>query len=310
MMSKGTRPRVVVICGPTGIGKTGVGVILANEFGGEIISADSMQIYRRMNIGTAKPTAEELRAARHHLVDIRDPDQDFDAAEFVQAARAVADRVIEDGRLPIIVGGTGLYIKAFLQGLFETDAVDPAVRARLRAQTDGLDSEALHALLAAADAEAAARLHPNDRFRILRALETIESSGKSISEFHAGHQFKDEPYAALKIGLQMDREALYQRIDMRVDAMLADGLESEVRRLLDEGYRADLKSMQSIGYRHMVDFIQGRLTREECIRTLKRDTRRYAKRQFTWFGADTDIFWCSPDDLDRMRAKISQFLTE
>lgn len=309
MPSKQSKPKVVVICGPTGIGKTTVGVTLANEYEGEIISADSMQIYLRMDIGTAKPTAAELGAARHHLVNICEPDEPFDAAAFVQAARTAADKIIARGKLPMIVGGTGLYIKAFLQGIFQTDPVDPAIRARLKAEADTHGPEALYRRLEAVDPVAAARLHPNDHFRIMRALETIETSGRPISEFHAGHQFNDEPYTALKIGLQMDREALYKRIDRRVDAMLAAGLEKEVRQLLTDGYSAELKSMQSIGYRHMVDFIQNRMSREECERTLKRDTRRYAKRQFTWFGGDQEIFWFAPEALDAMRARIDEFLT-
>ena len=302
------KPQVIVICGPTGIGKTAVGIALANEYGAEIISADSMQIYRRMDIGTAKPTARELRAARHHLVDICEPDEPFDAAAFVRTARLAAAEIMARKRIPIVVGGTGLYIKAFLHGLFEADAVDPALRARLQNEAVELGSEALYRRLEAVDPAAAQRLHPNDSVRILRALETIETSGKTISKFHSEHEFKDAPYSALKIGLEMDREKLYRRIDQRVDAMLSAGLEGEVRQLLADGFGAELKSMQSIGYRHMVDFIQGRLSREECERTLKRDTRRYAKRQFTWFGGDKEIIWFEPRKLEAMRERIEQFL--
>jgi len=304
------KQKVVVICGPTGVGKTSVAVRLAGAFKAEIINADSMQIYRRMDIGTAKPTPSEQQAARHHLIDIREPDQPFDAAVFVQTARAAAAEIIAGGRLPLLVGGTGLYIKAFLHGLFKTAAVDPAVRARLQAEADEQGPATLYLRLKAVDPAAAARLHPNDLFRILRALETIETSGESISSCHAGHQFKDEPYDALKIGLQMERETLYGRIDRRVEAMLSAGLEQEVRQLLAAGFGAELKSMQSIGYRHMVDYIQGRTSLEECTRTLKRDTRRYAKRQLTWFGADEDILWYAPRDLEAMRVRIGHFLAE
>ena len=307
MPSNESKPRVIVICGPTGIGKTAVAITLANEFNAEIISADSMQIYRRMDIGTAKPTPSEQRVARHHLIDIREPDEPFDAAVFVQTARAAAAEILARGRLPFLVGGTGLYIKAFLHGLFQTAAVDPTVRARLQADADEHGSEALYRRLETVDPAAAARLHPNDLFRIVRALETIETSGESISKCHAEHQFKDEPYEALKIGLQIERKALYRRIDQRVEAMLSAGLEQEVRQLLAGGCSAEGKSMQSIGYRHMVDYIQGRISMEECSRTLKRDTRRYAKRQLTWFGADEDILWYAPRDLEAMRMRISHF---
>lgn len=301
-------PPVVVVCGPTGIGKTAVAVRLAGEFDGEIISADSMQVYRRMDIGTAKPTREERRAVRHHLIDLRDPDEDFDAAEFVQSARTAANEILAHRRLPFVVGGTGLYIKAFLQGLFESAAVDPQLRLRLQKEAAELGSPVLHRRLAAVDPETAARLHPNDTFRIVRALEAFAAAGEPLSSLHAAHRFGDRPYNALKIGLQMERALLYRRIDGRVDTMLAEGLEAEVRGLLDAGCSADLKSLQSIGYRHLVDYIQGRLEWEECVRTLKRDTRRYAKRQMTWFGADHTIQWHRPEDLEGMRRRIAAFL--
>jgi tRNA dimethylallyltransferase len=309
MGSTPQKPSVVVICGPTAVGKTAVAVALAAAFDGEIISADSMQIYRRMDIGTAKPSAEEQQAARHHLIDIREPDEPFDAAAFARTARQTAEAILSRGRLPLLAGGTGLYIKAFLHGIFESDPVDPRIRDRLQTEMEAQGPAALHRRLARADPAAAARIHPNDRFRIVRALETIEACGEPMSSCHAGHRFKEEPYRALKIGLHMDREALYRRIDQRVDAMLAAGLEQEVRGLLDAGYRAELKSMQSIGYRHLVEFLGGRISREECVRTLKRDTRRYAKRQLTWFGGDGDITWYAPEELTAMQTLISQFLS-
>lgn len=304
------KPSVVVICGPTAVGKTAVAVALAAAFDGEIISADSMQIYRRMDIGTAKPSAEEQQAARHHLIDIREPDEPFDAAAFARAARHAADAILSRGHLPLLAGGTGLYIKAFLHGIFESDPVDPLIRARLKTEMEAQGPAALHRRLARIDPAAAGRIHPNDGFRIVRALETIEACGEPISSCHADHRFKEDPYRALKIGLQMDREALYRRIDQRVDAMLETGLEQEVRGLLAAGYSTELKSMQSIGYRHLVEFIEGRIGREECVRTLKRDTRRYAKRQFTWFGGDGDIIWYAPEDIAAMQTRISKFLSE
>ena len=302
------KPKIIVICGPTGIGKTAVGIQLAEKLGGEIINADSMQIYRYMDIGTAKPTVDEQKRVPHHMIDIVDPDEDFDAVRFAQMAREKAMQLHHKGILPVIVGGTGLYIKALLQGLFRSSPVNPAIRVRLNQEAAENGSRFLYERLEQVDPDTADRLHPNDAYRIIRALETIESSGRSISEHHQEHRFADEPFDALKIGLQMDREKLYDRIDRRVDMMIEAGLLDEVKKLLSMGYSAGLKAMQSIGYRHMADYIEGRLTWDECVRTLKRDTRRFAKRQFTWFGADRDIQWYELDQLNGMIRLVEGFL--
>jgi tRNA dimethylallyltransferase len=291
----GAAPRVVVICGPTASGKTAVGIEVARALGGEIVSADSMQVYRYMDIGTAKPTAAEQAAVRHHLIDVADPDEPFDAAAYMAHGRRALADLIRRGRTPVVVGGTGLYLKALLCGLFRSDARDAAVRARLRAEAEAQGPAALHARLAQRDPQAAARLHPNDAVRILRALEVLEVTGRPISELQREHRFGDAPFRALKIGLALERAALYRRIDRRVEAMLAAGLEEEVRALLARGYGPQLKSMQSIGYSHMAALIAGRSSRAECVRTLQRDTRRFAKRQLTWFRADPEIMWLAPD---------------
>ncbi len=298
MVSQSDKPKVIVICGPTGIGKTSVGIRLAEIAGGEIISADSMQIYRYMDIGTAKPTAGEQNRIPHHMIDIVDPDEDFDAVRFAKLARERVMQLHNRGGVPFVVGGTGLYIKALLHGLFRSTPVDPAIRARLTKEADENGAGGLYDRLQQVDPDTAGRLHPNDTYRIIRALETIESSGRSISAHHQDHGFADEPFNALKIGLQMDRQTLYDRIDQRVDLMIQAGLVDEVKKLLELGYSADLKSMQSIGYRHVTDYIEGRLSRDECVRTLKRDTRRFAKRQITWFGADRQIQWHEPEQLN------------
>jgi tRNA dimethylallyltransferase len=308
MVSPTTKPKVIVICGPTGIGKTTVGIRLADKLGGEIISADSMQIYRHMDIGTAKPTAVEQNRVLHHLIDIVDPDEDFDAVRFAQMARDKVMQLHQKDVLPVVVGGTGLYIKALLQGLFQSHPVDPQIRERLTQEAAENGSSRLHDRLKEVDPDTAERLHPNDAYRIVRALETIESTGRSISEHHQDHGFADEPFHALKIGLQIDRQKLYDRIDQRVDLMIDAGLLDEVKKLLGMGYTADLKSMQSIGYRHMAAFIEGQLPWDECVRTLKRDTRRFAKRQFTWFGADPQIQWYEPDQLNGMIRVVEGFL--
>ena len=289
------KPKVIVICGPTGIGKTWVGIRLAEKLGGEIISADSMQIYRYMDIGTAKPTADEQSRIFHHMIDIADPDEDFDTVRFAEMAREKVMQLHQRGVIPVVVGGTGLYIKALLQGLFQSHPVDPQIRERLMQEAAENQGGFLYDRLKQIDPDTADRLHPNDAYRIIRALETIEATGRSISEHHQDHGFADEPFNALKIGLQMDRQKLYNRIDQRVDLMLAAGFFDEVKKLLGMGYPADLKSMQSIGYRHIIEVIEGSLSRDEAVRTLKRDTRRFAKRQFTWFGADQQVRWYEPD---------------
>jgi len=308
MESSSPKPKVIVICGATGIGKTSVGIELAELFGGEIISADSMQIYRYMNIGTAKPTPAELAQVPHHMIDIVDPDEDYDAVQFSKQARDRITEIAIHGRIPFIVGGTGLYIKALLHGLFQSRPVDPKIRSRLKKEAEENGSQALHERLQALDPDTADRLHPNDAYRITRALETIETTGKSISALHQEHRFGDDPFDALIIGLQMDRQELYARIDQRVDMMMDAGLVDEVKRLLEMGYPAELKSMQSIGYRHVVEFLEEKLPWDECLRTLKRDTRRFAKRQFTWFGADPQIQWYAPDRLNEITRKVEGFL--
>jgi tRNA dimethylallyltransferase len=289
------KPRVIVVCGPTAAGKTTVGIALAQALNGEIVSADSMQVYRGMDIGTAKPTAAEQAAAPHHLIDVVEPDEAFDAARYAELGRAAIFALHRRGRLPVVVGGTGLYIKALLSGLFQAGGRDPEVRRRLRAEAEALGAAGLHARLAECDPVSASRLHANDTLRILRALEVFETTGRPISRLQDEHRFADSPFVALKIGLSLGREALYARIDRRVDVMLAAGLEEEVRGLLGKGYGPGLKPMQSIGYSHMAALVAGRLGRAECIRTLKRDTRRFAKRQLTWFRPDPGIHWSAPE---------------
>jgi tRNA dimethylallyltransferase len=297
------------------VGKTGFAIALAQRFGAQIVGADSMQIYRHMDIGTAKPTAQERLAVAHHMVDILGPEQPFDAAAFGQQAHQVVQGLLAKGIQPFVVGGTGLYIKALIYGLFENRAVmerrapDTPARQRLKQELADQGAVAMHARLARQDPHAAARIHPNDTFRIVRALEVIELTGQPISDHHRTHGFAQARYQVLTIGVALPRPQLYQRIDQRVEAMLAAGLLEEVRGLLDRGYDPGLKSMQSLGYRHMADFIQGRLSWDEAVRTLKRDHRHYAKRQFTWFKAVPDIHWLSPDQESVAAEKIQDFLS-
>jgi tRNA dimethylallyltransferase len=298
----------VVICGPTGVGKTRAAIAAAQRFNGEIISADSVQIYRRLDIGSAKPTQAERTAIPHHLVDFLEPDAAFDARRFTQMASALIQKISAAGKTPFVVGGTGLYIKALLYGLFEPPAACRGLRRRLQQEAAEHGGPALHRRLAACDPEAAGRIHPNDAVRITRALEIYEATGRPISDFHARHRFAESPFRAFKIGLQLDRTQLYERINRRVEAMLAEGLLAEAAKLLEMGFDPGLKPLQSLGYRHMIAHLNGTLSMAEAVRTLQRDTRRYAKRQMTWFAADPTICWTTPAELPRLYPQIAAFL--
>ena len=304
------KPKIIIICGPTGIGKTTVAINLAQHFEGEIVGADSMQVYKYMDIGTAKPTAAEQARVVHHMVDFVEPDESFDAAQYAARAREKIIELDQQHITPFVVGGTGLYIKALLYGLFDEKVSDPEIRARLKAETDARGIQSLYERLGRLDPETASRLHPNDRYRILRALEVIAATGQTISKHHKKHGFFHQPFESLKIGLEMDRTLLYERINRRVDAMISAGFLDEVKGLMARGYSTNLKPMQSIGYRHMVDYIEGRLNWDECVRTLKRDHRRYAKRQLTWFGADPEIIWKEPWQVEELKLSVENFMGE
>jgi tRNA dimethylallyltransferase len=310
MNSAAAKPKIIIICGPTGIGKTTVALDLAQHFGGQIIGADSMQVYKYMDIGTAKPTAEERARVVHHMVDFVEPDESFDAAQYAAGARAKVIELEQQHVPPFVVGGTGLYIKALLYGLFDEKVTDPNIRDRLKAELDAHGIRSLYDRLVRLDPETADWLHPNDSYRILRALEVVEATGQPISRHQKKHGFFDRPFDPLKIGLNLDRTILYERIDRRVDAMISAGFLDEVKGLTARGYSASLKSMQSIGYRHMVDYIEGRSSWDECVRTLKRDHRRYAKRQLTWFRADSEIIWKEPGQLEALKLLIENFMSE
>ena len=304
------KSKIIVVCGPTGVGKTRFALDLALKFGAEIIGADSVQIYRHMDIGSAKPTAEERAAVPHHLVDFIDPAQAFSAADYAATAQEVLHGLYDRGVLPLVVGGTGLYIKALVYGLFEAPAVDEALRRRLRLEADQTGAPALHHRLAQMDPQAAGRIHPNDAFRITRALEVLETTGRSISSHQQAHGFKEPLVDVLSIGLTLPRDKLYESINHRVDLMLADGLKEEVQRMLDQGYDPQLKSMQSLGYRHMTAFLQGAVAWDETVVTLKRDHRRYAKRQMTWFAADSSMHWLQPGEIDAAIELAARFLKD
>jgi tRNA dimethylallyltransferase len=302
------KPRLICIFGPTGVGKTGMALELAGRWGGEIVSADSMQVYRHMDIGTAKPTLEERSRIPHHLIDVADPDEPFDASRYIEMASGVI-ALLQRAKKPVfVVGGTGLYIRALLGGLIDGPGADEVLRRELKAEMKRFGKEHLYERLRARDGRAAAQIHPHDGVRIIRALEVLELTGRSIVEHQQEHCFRESAYEALRIGLKLDRERLNGRIDRRTDRMIAEGFVEEVRRLLDMGYGETLKPMQSLGYRHLISFLAERRSLEEAVRLIKRDTRLYAKRQMTWFTADRDVVWLDPGDVEGAAARIDHYL--
>jgi len=283
--------KIAIIVGPTGIGKSQVALKLAQRINAEIIVADSMQIYRYMDIGTAKPTDEERALIPHHLVDIVDPDDGFSAGRFRSMAQRAIASIHEKDKNVLLCGGTGLYIKALIRGLFSESEGNEILRRELRDQEARHGEGYLFEQLKKVDPASAACIHSHDIFRIIRALEIYQLTGMPISHHHAGHKFQEFEYEYMQIGLQMDRELLYDRIDRRCDQMIADGFVEEVESLLARGYHSELKSMQSLGYRHFCSSLKGELRFEEALTNMKRDTRRYAKRQLTWFKKDSSIIW-------------------
>ncbi len=279
-----TFPPLITIVGPTGIGKTALGIALAQTFDGEIISADSRQIYRRMDIGTAKPTPAELAAAPHHLVDIVPPDAVLTLAEFQERAIAVIADVHARKKLPLLVGGTGQWVKAVIEGWgIPRVPPDPALRAKLQAEADAIGAEAFHAKLAAVDPNAAAKLDFRNVRRVIRAMEVYLKTGIPISV----HQKKTPPpYRILQIGLTMPREQLYQRIDARIEAMMTAGFLAEVESLLARGYGLDLPSMSGLGYRQLGRHLRGEISLDEAVALTKKETRRFIRQQYNWFRPD------------------------
>jgi tRNA dimethylallyltransferase len=307
MTRKSDRPKVVIITGPTAVGKSGLAHRLARQVNGEIINADSMQVYRLMDIGTAKPSLQERKEIPYHLIDIVDPDEPFDASLF----RARAAAVIKDlhtRQLPIlIVGGTGLYLRVLQKGIFFCPPSNPKIREGWREEASGRDPEFLWARLKEKDPLAAERIHPRDTLRVIRALEVFELTGQPISHWQQWDQGGDSDYSILWIGLSLDREVLYRKINNRVEEMIALGFLAEVQGLLKRGFSPELKSMKSLGYRHLVEVLHGQRPLEEALERLKRDTRRYAKRQMTWLGRETNLNWYSPEEFANIHRKVRTF---
>jgi tRNA dimethylallyltransferase len=306
------RPPVVVVTGPTASGKSALAIQLALRFGGEIVNADSMQVFRYMDIGTAKPTLEERQRVPHHLFDVSDPDENYSAGRFAKEAREAAATIHRRERVVFLTGGTGLYIRAFLDGLVKTGAADRILRARLeaeqaRAAEEG-DPTRLHRRLLELDPDAAERIHPNDVRRSVRALEILEQSGRPASSVRAAHAFADRPYRVLHLAIDPGRTRLVERIAQRAEAMIEAGLLGEVRALRERGYGAQLRPMQAIGYRHMQAVVDGSDTLVNALAAIKTDTRRFARRQRTWLRAVPDLRWCEPADADQISEQVERFL--
>lgn len=307
-MVAGPKPRIVVIAGPTAAGKTTVSIETAIHCCGEIVSADSVQVYRHMDIGSAKPTVEQRSTVPHHMIDVCDPDEDFSAGDYVKLARRCIREIVERNRVPVVVGGTGLYLRLLLGGVVDVPPSDNRLRAQLRAKEAREGPGTLHALLERVDSKSAAEISPSNLVRIIRALEVFDRTGRRFSSLTRDHGFRDRPYDVLFIALHVDRAILYERIDKRVDRMIEDGLLKEVSNLNRLGFSRELKAMQAIGYRHANMALAGELSETEAIRLMKRDTRRYAKRQLTWFRSEPEAVWCASADPAEVILMVDHFL--
>ena len=308
------QPKLVVITGPTASGTTALGVALAQRLGGEVVSADSMQIYRGMDIGTAKPTPEEMQGVPHHMIDIADPAENYSVSRYAKEASACVDDILARGKLPIVVGGTGLYIDSLIAGrTFADGTADTALRQELSERYDEIGGEGLLGELRKVDPERAAKLHPADKKRIVRAMEVYILTGRTITQHDAETRAVPPRYDAAKIALDFAvRQDLYDRIDRRVDIMVQQGLFDEVRALLAAGVPADCTAMQAIGYKEAVAAVQGKAAPQDAVAAIQLASRRYAKRQLTWLRRDQDLFWLRHEktpDMDRACRLSTQFLS-
>ncbi|MCY4569308.1 MAG: tRNA (adenosine(37)-N6)-dimethylallyltransferase MiaA [Candidatus Poribacteria bacterium] len=299
---------LLCLLGPTAVGKTEIAIQLAQRLNAEIVSVDSRQIYRQMDIGTAKPTAEEQRAARHHLIDCVDISEAFSVADYQSLVDVAITDIQNRGKRVLLVGGAGLYFRVIVDGLFEGPGADPSLRKRLETEAAQLGVDALHKQLQTCDPESADRIHPNNLVRVIRALEVYELTGTPMSELQQQWQPEKQRYPFIAFGLTMPRALLYRRIEQRVDVMLANGLIAEVELLLAAGYARDSVALQSFGYRELIAYLDGDCTYLEAISQLKQNTRRFAKRQLTWFRKDTRIEWLdresTPDIVGAILGKV------
>lgn len=296
---------LIIITGPTAVGKTALSVELAREIGGEIISADSMQVYRYMDIGSAKVTKEEMDGIPHHLIDVLEPTEEFNVVTFQKMAKEALEGIYERGHIPVIAGGTGFYIQALLYDIdFTETEEDTSYRKVLEEKAAKEGPEVLHEMLRAVDPESAEAIHANNVKRVIRALEFHAQTGEKISEHNEKERGKESPYQFFYYVLNTDRPVLYERIDRRVDVMLAQGLVEEVKKLKEMGCTRELISMQGLGYKEILAYLDGETSLDEAVYILKRDTRHFAKRQLTWFKRERDVRWLNLPEFDNDRTKV------
>lgn len=302
---------LIILTGPTAVDKTKLSIELAKAIGGEIISADSMQIYKGMDIGSAKIKKEEMQGIPHYLIDVLMPDEEFHVVKFQQMAKEAMQEIYAKGKIPIVVGGTGFYIQALLYDIdFTENEGNHAYRQKLELLAQEKGTQFLHDMLRAVDVKAAEDIHANNVKRVIRALEFYEETGTKISEHNEKERAKESPYSFFYFVLNDDRTKLYERIDRRIDEMIEEGLVEEVRSLKERGFTRDMVSMQGLGYKEILDYLNGVTSLEEAIYILKRDTRHFAKRQITWFKRERDVIWVNKNEFYYDEEKILQFLTE
>lgn len=300
---------LIILTGPTAAGKTKTSIALAKSIGGEIISADSIQVYQQMDIGSAKIRPDEMEGIPHHLIDVLKPDEEFHVARFQQMAAEAMEQIYQNGHIPIVVGGTGFYIQALLYGIdFTETETDDSYRRECQNYASENGLEALHEQLSQVDPRAAKDIHPNNVKRVIRALEYYHQTGERISDHNERERQRESQYQSVYFVLNDDRPALYQRIDARVDQMIKEGLVAEVKELSDRGYGRDLVSMQGLGYKEILSYLNGECSLEEAVRIIKRDTRHFAKRQITWFKRERDVIWLEQSKFQYDAASIRDFM--
>lgn len=304
------RKPLIILAGPTAVGKTSLSIRLAKETGGEIISADSMQVYRHMDIGSAKITKEEMEGVPHYLVDVLEPEEEFNVVRFQQMAKEAAERIWKKGKIPLVVGGTGFYIQALLYDIdFTENDGDESYRRQLeRKASDEEGASELYEMLKTVDPKAAQEIHPRNIKRIIRALEFYHQTGKKISEHNETQRQKESPYNYAYFVLTGERSRLYERIDRRVDLMMEQGLLDEVRYLKERGVRKDSTAMQGLGYKELYAYLEGEYPLDEAVRIIKRDTRHFAKRQLTWFKRERDVIWADKSVIGQEEEKLADYM--
>lgn len=301
---------LIILTGPTAVGKTALSVKLAKVINGSIISADSMQVYRGMDIGSAKVTKEEMGGIKHYLIDVLEPDEEFHVVRFQQMAKEAMAEIYQEGKIPILTGGTGFYIQSVLYDIdFTSQQEDTAYRERLEQLAKEQGNESLHAMLQEVDPVSAEKIHANNVKRVIRALEFYEKTGTPISEHNEKEAAKESPYVFCYFVLNDDRQRLYDRIELRIDQMLEQGLVDEVRKLKEKGYHKEMVSMQGLGYKEILAWLDGEISYEDAVYILKRDTRHFAKRQLTWFRREKDVIWVDKDKFNYDDDRILSFMT-